>query len=438
MTRPLDVPADPPTEAPWGSLPPADRRLVARLREGAALRTRALGETPSLAGPAVELARRLRTRRRLGAVAGTALAVAAVTVPVLWNARPDHPIDPGPGRPATVASPSGGPVAPVVVRLPAVAALAAGASPRVAWFVKAPFAKGPVVVHLPDGGELSAPGITAAVPYGPGSILAAVPAAGSLVSLSVVGPAPAGPSGSGAVTLTPASLPIGSATSGRVAYWHRAGDLGILEERSGTDGLVLTKTATPAGESTFEPVGQLAPGVVLVAEQGPAGARAWRTTPEGRLEPIAGWSVPTAASERGGRYAGLATSGHDGPLCAQVRRAADDRLLWSACDRKVVGFSPDGRTALVVPLTGSGLGVGGGWAQLDVVDAATGSSLLSITGPAIDQVASEPSGAVLLAARDGTGSAVVRCTLDGTCARATPTIPVSGEPGDGYALASSP
>jgi len=104
--------------------------------------------------------------------------------------------------------------------------------------------------------------------------------------------------------------------------------------------------------------------------------------------------------------------------CTNVIGVVSHRRLWRTCDYQVVGFTPDGATAIGAPFYRDGYADG----IAAALDAKTGTLLHEWTGT-FRQAVAEDDQHLLLLADDGEDSpaSIIRCTTTtGECERATP------------------
>ncbi len=267
------------------------------------------------------------------------------------------------------------------------------------------------------------------VPVGPQGALALLDNEGSgFGPLVAIGQTP----WAGASTIsTAATIPVVDA-AGRVAFWRSTAKGGVFEQRSGSTGASLASVATEATATgvVYEAKAQLGDGVVLADRLSESGGEGWgksegvRVTADGRLTELAGMSSVLAASEASGLYAGTTATGATAaasaatastrtkPHCSEVRRAADDRTVWSSCHLIPMTFSADGRYLAALPKDFDGVRA----SQVTVIDTATWRPVL-IVASVVGSVGFEPGGALLTAvAADTPGaSGIVRCTVSGAC-----------------------
>jgi hypothetical protein len=120
--------------------------------------------------------------------------------------------------------------------------------------------------------------------------------------------------------------------------------------------------------------------------------------------------------------------GHRDHYCGGVVRLDKPTdTLWTSCQYHVGSdFSPDGRTALLYPVLSDGEGVG----RWVVANARTGRRAFSLDGDFETDVFWEDARHFLVSVAQGRREAIVRCSVDGYCERASRFAAVSSDVAD--------
>jgi hypothetical protein len=129
-------------------------------------------------------------------------------------------------------------------------------------------------------------------------------------------------------------------------------------------------------------------------------------------------SVPNAMAVSSAGTAGSLTSIADQNSCSSLLTVPGGKRLWRSCDYQIVGFTPDGATAIAGPIYQDGYGNG----IAAVLDAKKGTLLHEWSGVFRQWVPEDDQHLLLLAdTGEGTPASIVRCTISsGACELATP------------------
>jgi hypothetical protein len=387
--------------------------------------------TTNLGARSYQLGRRLRTRRRITAVAACT-AILAVGVPVgigqLGGSSTEiGPVEtPTPGPRRTPSPTPAGPAKPAKVSID-LDKLPAGAAPKVPWYADGVIHDGDRTVPIDVADD-------AAVQFAPvagGYLVAAADPRSGQPKIRLV-------AGDGAVrhTVTGAfSLPAVSSDGRAIAYSELRGGDGGGEP---SIDLVVVDTSTGAERARKHVdvhaamvVGFLR-GLLVFTGQSDDGGRTDLWNPEtGQIRTVQGLG---RAHGTNGVDLVLADTKVDPqtfePRCAGIRDMAAGVMKAEICDQQVAGLLGDGRWVLAQSRNERG--------PLAVVDTASGRTLLEVTvTPELSRApVTEPDGSLLLVVNQGNREAVVRCTLAGRCERATDVLPAPSEQGS-FALATT-
>ncbi|MER7245983.1 hypothetical protein [Kribbella sp. NPDC000426] len=129
-------------------------------------------------------------------------------------------------------------------------------------------------------------------------------------------------------------------------------------------------------------------------------------------------SVPQAMAVSSVGTAGSLTTLADQNSCSSLLTVPAGKRLWRTCDYQIVGFTPDGATAIAGPMYQDGYGNG----IAAVLDAKKGTLLHEWSGVFRQWVPEDDQHLLLLAdTGDETPASIIRCTVTtGACELATP------------------
>ncbi|MET9317060.1 hypothetical protein ABZX12_35020 [Kribbella sp. NPDC003505] len=128
--------------------------------------------------------------------------------------------------------------------------------------------------------------------------------------------------------------------------------------------------------------------------------------------------IPKAMAVSSVGTAGSLTTLSDQNSCSSLLTVPTGKRLWRTCDYQIVGFTPDGATAIAGPIYQDGYGNG----IAAVLDAKKGTLLHEWSGVFRQWVPEDDEHLLLLAdTGEGTAASIVRCTIStGACELATP------------------
>lgn len=140
------------------------------------------------------------------------------------------------------------------------------------------------------------------------------------------------------------------------------------------------------------------------------------TPAQSKVIPIA--SVPNAMAVSSVGTAGSLTTLADQNSCSSLLTVPAGKRLWRTCDYQIVGFTPDGATAIAGPMYQDGYGNG----IAAVLDAKKGTLLHEWSGVFRQWVPEDDQHLLLLAdTGEETPASIIRCTVStGACELATP------------------
>jgi hypothetical protein len=384
--------------------------LSAVLREQAP----AVDGAPSLAGPAIHRAGRIRRRRHAGAAALTALVVAAVATPVAlgtWG-RDRATTTPGTSaRPtASVSAAPSTAVATAKVTISAFSGLPKGSPVAVTWIEVTGTASS--VIHLPGSREIAVDFVAIhAAPFGAGAIAAHFPYDTDGPYVVVVG------TDGSELKRFLGQGPVASADGTRVAVWRYAsnGDspVEVFDATSGSLTPVFSTHPPELAQGGSRPVGFLDDETVVVAPLGEAPAAPNALVRESGVTLLPVFNTIWAVSEATRTITGLLADSPDGKFCSGVVAAdAVAAPVWSTCTMSLRAFSPDGRYVAV----GVAEGDGAGDAWIAVLDTTTWTEITRIEGLTMVQTVFEDDTHLLVTATDDAGrGGIVRCSVLGVC-----------------------
>ena len=129
-------------------------------------------------------------------------------------------------------------------------------------------------------------------------------------------------------------------------------------------------------------------------------------------------AVPKAMAVSSVGTAGSLTTLADQNSCSSLLTVPAGKRLWRTCDYQIVGFTPDGATAIAGPMYQDGYGNG----IAAVLDAKKGTLLHEWSGVFRQWVPEDDQHLLLLAdTGEDTPASIIRCTVStGTCELATP------------------
>lgn len=385
-------------------------RVTASLRRQAERVTAA----PGLARAAHQDGRRLRVRRRLTA-AVVCVAALAIGVPVGLNLADVEGTSKTQIAPATTQSPAPRPSTTPKAMVKAtidLAKLPMGEAPRVPWYSDG---------KIHDRGR--------DIPVGKvkqGSQVEFIPVAGGYLVSDCCASPDDNPGRTrligtdGHVKKTLPEMPIVSADGRRLAWTEPAAansdrrDLVLADAKTGEH---LQKSGD-LGIEAPTPVG-FARGLVAFGTDTADGGSTNMWNPEtGEVTTIKGLQAAQITNGSDLLVAATKVEPETGETtCSAVHDMTVHHLLWQTCDLRLWSLSTDGRYVF-------GDAGNGDLAPTTVAEATNGHPLLELSRAWISNPTVETDGSMLFQATQAERQALIRCTLDGNCERATETRPV--------------